>query len=69
MHLAGIFENTVTFRKLDATINLPTFDAATSGDIRFQFKTTAPDGIFLMNTGETNFIELKLFCELSTKWG
>ena len=61
--IADMFDNMVTFRKPDATIEFPTFDAATSGDIRFQFKTTAENGIFLQNTGESHFIEVKLVCE------
>lgn len=59
----GLFENVVTFRKADATIEFPPFDAATSGDIRFEFKTTNQDGIFLQNTGTFNFIEVKLVCK------
>ena len=61
--VAGLFDNIVTFRKADATIEFPTFDAATSGDMRFQFKTTQPDGVFLQNTGNHHFIEVKLVCE------
>ncbi len=60
---SDIFDNTVTFRKADATIEFPTFDAATSGDIRFQFRTTAENGIFLQNTGQSHFIEVKLVCK------
>lgn len=57
----SLFDNTVTFRKKDATVEFDTFDAATSGDIRFQFKTTAFDGILIHNTGPHHFIEIKLF--------
>ena len=56
----------MTFHKTDATIEFPTFDSTTSGDIRFQFKTTATDGIFLVNTGPLDFIEVKLVCEYYT---
>ncbi|KAI0211781.1 Neurexin-4 [Lamellibrachia satsuma] len=56
----SLFDNIVTFRKRDATIPLPTFDSATSGDIRFQFRTTTLHGIFLQNTGKNDFIEVKL---------
>lgn len=56
----NLFDNVVTFRKQDATIEFESFDAATSGDIRLQFKTTAENGIILQNTGKYNFIELKL---------
>jgi contactin associated protein-like 2 len=55
-----MFTNIVTFRKEDATIEFPTFDAAASGDIRFQFMTTATNGIFLQNTGAFDFIEVRL---------
>ena len=55
--------NVITFRKEDATVELPTFNAATSGDIRYQFKTTAFEGIFLQNTGKFDFIEVKLVCK------
>lgn len=63
--LSGLFDNTITFRKMDATIELPTFEAGVSGDIRFQFKTTTENGIFLQNTGAYHFIELKLVCKCS----
>jgi len=59
----GLFNNIVTFRKEDATIQFPTFKAGASGDIRFHFKTTAMDGILLQNTGQFDFIEVRLVCE------
>jgi contactin associated protein-like 2 len=58
-----MYKNVITFRKEDATIELPTFEAATSGDIRFEFKTTQENGIFLQNTGPHHFIEVKLVCK------
>ena len=60
----GLFTNIVTFRKEDATISFPTFKAGASGDIRFQFMTTAMDGILVQNTGPFDFIEVRLVCEL-----
>ncbi len=63
VNISGVYDNIVTFRKADATIEFPTFDAGTSGDIRFQFKTTVPDGIFVHNTGPYDFIEIKLACK------
>ena len=63
--ISDLFENVVTFRKTDATIEFPTFEGATSGDIRFQFKTTQESGIFLQNTGTYHFIEVKLVCKYS----
>jgi len=62
--LTDLFTNVVTFRKEDATIEFPTFDAGASGDIRFQFMTTAMDGILLQNTGQFDFIEVRIVCEL-----
>jgi len=59
----ALFTNIVTFRKEDATIQFPTFEAGDSGDIRFQFMTTAMDGILLQNTGPYDFIEVRLVCE------
>jgi len=64
--LADLFTNIVTFRKEDATIQFPTFEAGASGDIRLQFMTTAMDGILLQNTGKFDFIEIRLVCESST---
>ena len=64
--LAALFDNIITFRKKDATIELPTFEAATSGDIRFQFRTTTENGIFLQNTGQSHFIEVKLVCKYAS---
>ena len=58
-----MFTNIVTFRKEDATIELPTYQGNTSGDIRFQMKTTAMDGIILQNTGPYDFIEVRIVCE------
>ena len=61
--LIDMFDNIVTFRKQDATITFPTFEGRTSGDIRFQFKTTQMNGILLQNTGNFHFIEVKLVCK------
>ena len=58
-----MFQNTVTFRKEDATIELPTYSGVISGDIRFQMRTTALNGIILQNTGTYNFIEVRLVCQ------
>jgi len=58
-----LYTNIITFRKTDATVEFPTFDAAASGDIRFQFMTTAMNGIFLQNTGQYDFIEVRLVCK------
>ncbi|XP_013388250.1 neurexin-4 [Lingula anatina] len=54
------FKNTVTFRKMDAALEFDTLKASESWDIRFQFKTTATTGIFIKNTGASDFIEVRL---------
>lgn len=40
-----LFNNVVTFRIADATINLPPFDMGHSGDIYFEFKTTVDSAV------------------------
>lgn len=40
-----LFNNVVTFRVIDATINLPSFDMGHSGDIYFEFKTTIENAV------------------------
>ena len=59
-----MYDNTVTFRKHDATIEFPTFNAQTAGDIRLQFKTTAENGILIQNTGPEDYIQVKMTCKL-----
>lgn len=53
-----LFNNVVTFRIKDATINLPPFDMGHSGDIYFEFKTTIEDAVILHAKGPTDFIKL-----------
>lgn len=40
-----LFNNVVTFRIADATINLPPFDMGHSGDIYLEFKTTIENAV------------------------
>lgn len=47
----------------DANLEFPTFDAKNAGDIWFQFKTTATDGVMVHCIGDTDFIEIRLFRE------
>ncbi|XP_035221319.1 neurexin-4-like isoform X2 [Stegodyphus dumicola] len=56
----SIFDNTVTFYYQDATIDLPTFDMGHSGDIYFQFKTTAENGVLVNSRGPTDYIKVML---------
>lgn len=54
-----LFNNVVTFRVTDATINLPTFDMGHSGDVYFEFKTTIENAVLFHATVRTNTISLK----------
>lgn len=40
-----LFNNVITFRVTDATINLPPFDMGHSGDIYFEFRTTIENAV------------------------
>lgn len=53
----------VTFRKADATINLPRFDMGHSGDIYFEFKTTIRDGCLIHARGTTDYIKVSIVGE------
>jgi len=58
-----LFENTVTFRKADGVIELPTFEMGlTSGDIFFEFRTSSEKPMVLLHsTGDNgDFIKVSL---------
>ncbi|XP_072742598.1 neurexin-4 isoform X2 [Anoplolepis gracilipes] len=55
-----LFKNVVTFRIVDATINLPTFDFGHSGDIYFEFKTTIEDAVIIHSRGPTDYIKVSI---------
>ena len=57
-----LYDNTVTFRKHDAVIEVPEFEPTLAGDIRFQFRTRSTSGIFLQKVGNltADLIEVKL---------
>ncbi|XP_014245346.1 neurexin-4 isoform X1 [Cimex lectularius] len=55
-----LFNNVVTFRISDASINLPTFDMGHSGDIFLEFKTTLLNGVILHSKGPSDFIKLAI---------
>ncbi|KAI8777902.1 neurexin-4 [Biomphalaria glabrata] len=59
----NLFDNTVTFTQTDGALEFPTFEAPNAGDIWFQFKTTAEDGVMIHCTGTAvaDFIEIRLF--------
>jgi contactin associated protein-like 2 len=50
----------VTFRTSDASINLPTFDMGHSGDIYFEFKTTADNAVIVHSRGPTDYIKISI---------
>jgi hypothetical protein len=61
-----LYDNTVTFRKADAIITVPPFEAKIAGDMRFQFKTgfdsaTFGSAILVQNIGydDGDLIEVK----------
>lgn len=56
----NVFDNVVTFRKADATIDLPRFDVGHSGDFYFEFKTTARDGCLIHAKGPEDFIKVTI---------
>ncbi|XP_033223686.1 neurexin-4 isoform X3 [Belonocnema kinseyi] len=55
-----LFKNVVTFRIVDATINLPTFDMSHSGDIYFEFKTTVENAVIIHSKGPTDYIKVAI---------
>ncbi|XP_077286493.1 neurexin-4 isoform X2 [Arctopsyche grandis] len=55
-----LFNNMVTFRVTDATINLPTFDMGHSGDIYFEFKTTIENAVLFHSKGPQDYIKLSI---------
>lgn len=55
-----LFNNVVTFRIADATINLPPFDMGHSGDIYFEFKTTAENAVLFHAKGPSDYIKLSI---------
>ncbi|RZF46692.1 hypothetical protein LSTR_LSTR002555 [Laodelphax striatellus] len=55
-----LFNNVVTFRITDASINLPTFDMGHNGDIYFEFKTTVDNAVLFHAKGPTDYIKLSI---------
>lgn len=78
-----LFNNVVTFRVTDATINLPSFDMGHSGDVYFEFRTTVENAVLFHATVTLYFIQkkktlihnqnfripIKLFCKIHNKQG
>ncbi|XP_076761852.1 neurexin-4 isoform X5 [Xylocopa sonorina] len=57
---SDLFKNVITFRIVDATINLPTFDIGHSGDIYFEFKTTIDSAVIIHSKGPTDYIKISI---------
>lgn len=55
-----LFNNVVTFKVEDATINLPTFDMGHSGDIYFEFRTASESAVIFHSKGPTDYIKLSI---------
>jgi contactin associated protein-like 2 len=57
-----LYDNTVTFRKIDAVLQVNEFDSRMACDIRFQFRTRSEAGIFIQKIGNMtgDLIEVKL---------
>ncbi|XP_014218966.1 neurexin-4 isoform X2 [Copidosoma floridanum] len=53
-------QNVVTFRIVDATINLPTFEIGHSGDIYFEFKTTQDNAVIIHSKGSSDYIKISI---------
>lgn len=60
LHCEGdnLFDNVITFRYSDSTVEIPSFVWRHSGDIYFQFKTTAENGILVHSKGYQDFIKV-----------
>lgn len=56
------FDNTVTFVKLDANLELPSIFAEYEFDMSFLFKTTIKDAVLMQNVGRKSghFFELRI---------
>lgn len=55
-----LFNNGITFKVSDATVNLPTFDFGHSGDIYFEFKTTIENAVLLHSKGPSDYIKMTI---------
>lgn len=56
-----LFNNVVTFRITDATIDLPPFDMGHSGDIYLEFKTTIENAVIFHATVSKSVISYLAF--------
>ncbi|XP_077561755.1 neurexin-4 [Haemaphysalis longicornis] len=54
----ALFDDVVTFRFTDATIEVPHLNLRHSWDVYFHFKTTAENGVLMHSKGPTDFVKL-----------
>lgn len=59
----GHFWNAASFNTPASYLHFPTFQAETSADVSFYFKTSASHGVFLENLGNPDYIRLELKCK------
>nr|UEK51597.1 neurexin IV-like protein [Parasacculina yatsui] len=52
----ALSDDTVTFRKADATFNMPTIELGYTGDIFFEFRTALTSGTFFHITGPEDYM-------------
>nr|NVI76541.1 neurexin IV [Cucujiformia] len=55
-----LFNNVVTFRVSDSTINLPTFQMGHNGDIYFEFRTAVQNAVLFHSKGPNDYIKLSI---------
>lgn len=55
-----LFNNVITFRIADSTINLPPFDMGHSGDIYLEFRTASENAVIFHARGPTDYIKLSI---------
>ncbi|XP_019763354.2 neurexin-4 isoform X1 [Dendroctonus ponderosae] len=55
-----LFDNVVTFRISDATIDIPNFDMGHNGDIYFEFRTATDNAVLFHAKGPTDYIKLTI---------
>ena len=55
-----LYDNVVTFRVADATIDFPTFDMGHSGDLTFEFKTTVQNAVLIHSRGPSDYIKVSI---------
>ncbi|XP_066260020.1 neurexin-4 isoform X2 [Euwallacea similis] len=55
-----LFDNVVTFRIADATIDIPQFDMGHNGDIYFEFRTAIENAVLFHAKGPIDYIKLTI---------